>query len=335
MRTSPEDLDERDVVRALADGWGLEVAGIAHVAVGGGSYHWTADDAAGGRHWVTVDDLDDKRYLGETRDAVFGGLRRAFEAAAALRGSGLEFVLAPVPAAPGEMVRRLGAHHAIALFPFVEGGSRGFAERRPPAEVAAVVDLLVRLHRATPVVAAVAGRWGVQPAERGALDGALRCLDVEWVGGPYSEPSRTRLAAGADGVRRLLGTFDRLAADVAASGRPPVVTHGEPHPANFMRSGGRLLLVDWDTVALAPPERDLALLADGGGDALARYAEAAGRQVDAAALRLYRLRWIVDDLSIYVKRVRSEHRRTAQTEHAWETIARTLDPEHLRRTLDG
>ena len=55
-----------------------------------------------------------------------------------------------------------------------------------------------------------------------------------------------------------------------------VITHGEPHPANLMLAAGRLALIDWDTVALAPPERDVSLIITGteGAD---RYQEAAGR----------------------------------------------------------
>ena len=33
-----------------------------------------------------------------------------------------------------------------------------------------------------------------------------------------------------------------------------------------MRSNGNLLLVDWDTVAVAPPERDLWLVATDSGE---------------------------------------------------------------------
>ncbi|HXP18631.1 MAG TPA: phosphotransferase [Streptosporangiaceae bacterium] len=40
-----------------------------------------------------------------------------------------------------------------------------------------------------------------------------------------------------------------------AAARAPVTTHGEPHSANIIRAGSGRLLIDWDTVGLAPPER--------------------------------------------------------------------------------
>jgi hypothetical protein len=57
----PEGLDERDLLDALRDGWGLTAVDAAYVPVGGGSYHWRVDDSAGVRHWVTVDDRVTRR----------------------------------------------------------------------------------------------------------------------------------------------------------------------------------------------------------------------------------------------------------------------------------
>ena len=60
---------ERDLRRALAEGWQIGAAAMRYAEVGGGSYHWVVR-AEGARHWfVTVDDLDDKPWLGDTRAA--------------------------------------------------------------------------------------------------------------------------------------------------------------------------------------------------------------------------------------------------------------------------
>jgi spectinomycin phosphotransferase len=170
---------------------------------------------------------------------------------------------------------------------------------------------------------------------RAGLEQALRSLDRAWAGGPFAEPARALVAARAPDVYRLVETFDQLAEEVRAAGPTPVITHGEPHPANVVRAGGRLLLVDWDTVGLAPPERDLWMLDAAGGDEVARYVEASGRRIDGAALRLYRLRWLLDDIAIFLGVLRSPHRRTADTEHAWLGLTRSLEPEALGRTARG
>ena len=103
-----------------------------------------------------------------------------------------------------------------------------------------------------------------------------------------------------------------------------MITHGEPHPGNVMRVGSRRMLIDWDTVGLAPPERDLWLVVSETGEEARRYADLTGRAVDPARLALYRLRWALDDICAFVNRLRTEHRHTADTEHAWLSLEQTV-----------
>ena len=313
MRAPPDGVSEREVVAAVAEGWGLDVAGAEYAPVGGGSYHWRVD--GDGRRWfVTVDDLDRKGWLGADREAVFAGLRAAFDAALGLRdGCGLEFVLGPVPSLDGESLRWVGPRHSVAVFPLVEGSVVSSGQGLTPGAGGELGRMLARLHATPPVARPCA----LQPPERGDLERAMDELDREWAGGPLAEPARALLARGAAGVRRLLETFDDLAARVAARGVEPVVTHGEPHAGNVLRTpGGGLLLIDWDTVGLGPPERDLWLV-----DADAR----SGRDVDPDAMRLYELRWWLNDISSYLAVLRRPHIRTADTEHALRVLG-TLTP---------
>src|SRR5262249_12607920 len=75
------------------------------------------------------------------------------------------------------------------------------------------------------------------------------------------------------------------------------------------------------TVALAPPERDLWMVATETGDEQRRYTEITGRPVDHALLETYRLRWALDDISCFVRDLRAPHRRTPGTEHAYDGLA--------------
>jgi spectinomycin phosphotransferase len=132
------------------------------------------------------------------------------------------------------------------------------------------------------------------------------------------------LLAGAAGpVRRGLCALDQWDSGPAATSNL-VITHGEPHPGNVIRADGGIMLIDWDTVALAPPERDLWMVATETGDELRLYTELTGRPVDATALDLYRLRWALDDLSCFLRDLRAPHRRTPGTEHAWEALQITI-----------
>jgi spectinomycin phosphotransferase len=315
----------------LLSGWAVQVAQLEYVPVGGGSHHWLVHDDAGQRHWVTVDDLDDKSFLGDTSAEAFVALHSALDTALTLRETGLDFVLAPLRSKRGQTVEPLGARYAVAMYPYLVGTSDQFGAARSVDERVEVVDMLVRLHRATPSVAALARHWRLSVATRPMLDDALNDLDQPWPGGPYAEPARDVVASHAPALRHLLATFDQLAVEVAAVGAEPVITHGEPHAANFIRADGRLFMIDWDTVALGPPERDLWMVSRDGGDELARYTELSGRSVNPTALRLYRLRWLVDDISIVVGRFRSAHADTADMAHAWRALIHSLaSPDILR-----
>jgi spectinomycin phosphotransferase len=142
--------------------------------------------------------------------------------------------------------------------------------------------------------------------------------------GPYAEPARSWLAGHIDHLGRLLDDFDDVVRTVAATQVSPVITHGEPHPGNFLHSSDELLLIDWDTVALAPPERDLWLLATDSGEAAALYRDATGHEVNSGAVSLYRQAWDLADIAVYLDQFRSPHLHTADTEEAWTYLENSI-----------
>jgi spectinomycin phosphotransferase len=145
-----------------------------------------------------------------------------------------------------------------------------------------------------------------------------------WAGGPYSEPARQFLGRRAAGIAAGLARFGELARQAAASG-PPVITHGEPHPGNVVRSGNRLLLIDWDTMGIALPERDLWDVAGSGSPEAALYSELTGRVVSDVALTAYRLRWQLDDLGLNLALFRSPHADDANTAAMWADLPGLAD----------
>ncbi|HZS23912.1 MAG TPA: hypothetical protein VFA30_02890 [Gaiellaceae bacterium] len=314
MRAPPDGLATDTVAAALCDGWGIE-AELAYAPVGAGSYHWHAGDV-----FVTVDDLDQKAWLGRGRDVVFANLRAAFDTAAELRAAGLDFVVAPVPGRAGEALRRLGDRHSIAVFPFLDGAAGEFGVYESGADRLAVTGLLARLH-GTPARSAPAP--GLALPGRAHLDAALAQLDRPWTGGPLSEPARDAVRQGAGELAALLDLADRLAA-VSLRG-PLVVTHGEPHAANVIRAGEGRFLLDWDTVALAPAERDLWLLAEPDSTLADAYAELTGRALDGRALDYYRLAWDLKDWAEYLNVLRSPHGDNDDTRRSLHALARIGD----------
>jgi spectinomycin phosphotransferase len=319
VKALPEEFDAGALADPLADGWGFDLEAADYAPLGIGSYHWVVRDREGTRGFVTVDDLDRKSWLGDTRESAFDGLQRAFDTAIVLRGSGLGFVVAPVPTRLGESLRRMGPQHSIALFPLVDGQPRDHGEY-DAVERLAVVAMLAELHQATPAVASLSASVGLELPGRRHLEAGLREQNQTWVGGPFSERARHVLAAHASGVTEAIASADRLAADVASRRGQWVVTHGEPHAGNVMRTGERQVLVDWDTVALAPPERDLWMVVGDSAAEAALYAEATGRQVDDVAVSFFRLTWDLKDLAEWLNVLRSPHRETEDTVNTYEGL---------------
>jgi len=309
------DIRDSDVAAALARQWALTVQDMSYLPVGFGGYHWLAVDQTGSRWFVTVSDLAAPRV----RD-----LPAAMQTAAWLATeAGLEFVVAPVPTRAGQVVGSLDSRHALTLFPYVDAAPDRFEDPIDDGDRAAIIDMLATLHTAIPRGIQVPSR-PLQLETRQAIDQALASLGVPWNGGPYAEPGRDLLARYERPLREAFARFDGLLDRVREAGGPYVITHGEPHPGNLLRTRAGLCLVDWDMTALARPERDLWWVISGGQDA-AQYSWRTGWTVNHDALTLYRLRWGLDDIAEFLSEIRGPHQRTADTLLYWTGLQETLE----------
>ena len=322
MKEQPGHIDQRELARILHERWGLAPGRLCHLPVGFGDHHWELTGDAGGRWFITVAELAGG-WRGTGPAAGYADLRASMETVTALRRAGLEFAVAPVPTAGGQALAPLGDGNAVTVFPYVDGASGDFGDGLPGRDQLALIGILARLHGAPPVARRTALARGPSPASRPTLETALGELSESWSGGPYSEPARRLVAQHAARLGRALARLDELARAAAGNGTA-VITHGEPHPGNIMRSGGGLLLIDWDTVGLALPERDLWLAASDDARAAGRYTELTGRRVSGAAMDLYRLRWSLDDIALSVRDFRAPHERNEDTALMWDAITEEI-----------
>ncbi len=319
MRERPRDLDDTVLRPVLAEHWDVDAADLRYEPVGYGSHHWSVTTTEGGRHFVTVDVLPGRG--GQQR---LEQLRAAMRTAVALRRQGgLEFVVAPAPAVDGEVVVRVG-QFAVTLLPFVQGRPWSTASG---ADAAALLDMLGRLHGATPAARPYARSDDLRVEARRDLQDALSRLDERWDAGPYSAGCRDLLAAAAGDVRDRLASYDALVAGTRRRAEPVVPTHGEPKPDNLLHTASGPALVDWDTALLAPAARDLWWLAAHDPGAVDRYAAATGRSVHPDDLVLYRLRWDLTDLALFVRDLRGPHARDGDTDIAWRAVQHLLQPD--------
>jgi hypothetical protein len=322
--TRPDELTDEQIVAELAVGWGFRAETCSYLPVGFGSHHWLATDAAGNQLFLIVHDLPTMlRSQADTADAAFGRLQTALRCAVSLRrDADLEFVVAPLPAAGGEVMRRLSARYSLAAALYLADCKAGREREFAASDLPAVVRLLARLHRATPAVAPQRCDFALQNAD--GLRAALASTREPWDGGPYGEQARALLTRHAAGLVALMAAYGELAHHVGSRPERFVLTHGEPDAWNVLKTPTGFVIVDWDFVQLAPPERDLWHLAETDPSVLAAYTEATGIAIDDGALALFRMWYDLADIAEYICLFRRRHEDTEDAARSWENLEHFL-----------
>jgi spectinomycin phosphotransferase len=324
--TRPADLTDGQIRAELAAGWDFAAETLSYLPVGFGCHHWHAADTAGRQLFLIAHDLPRMLHSRlDTADAAFGRLEIAFGAALSLRrDANLEFVIAPVPTVSDAVVRRLSRRYSLAACPYLidcepghEGGFR--AADRP-----AVVRLLTELHKATPPGAPQRCDFALQNAD--GLQAAIDSTGEPWRTGRYGEQARALLARHAAGVIALMTAYSKLAAQARSRPERFVVTHGEPDPRNVLKTPAGFVMVDWDFVQLAPPERDLWDLAETDPSVLAAYTEATGTAIDPGALALFRMWYDLSEIAAYTELFRAAHDDTEDSAESWKNLEFFLRP---------
>jgi spectinomycin phosphotransferase len=288
----PSKLDVDALGDVLRASWSsIAAPRLDYAPLGFGSHHWLTDD-----HFVTVDRVDDHDDLGA-----------ALRTAQALRDdAGLSFVVAPIAADDGQLLVPLGDEWLVHVYRRLEVvDDTSYGHHDSPE----VLDLVAAVHEATPIAGEHARRETFAVDDRDDLDEALGELDEVWDTGPYGDRARLLLAAREDDVRRLLDAYDALVAAVPADGW--VVTHGEPHRGNVFRTTEGWAMVDWDTALVAPRERDHWSVGGGTGD--------------PDRMRLYRMKWDLNDIGVCTSVFFDDHDGDANDELSWSSLSHATD----------
>jgi spectinomycin phosphotransferase len=327
MRTQPVDLPETLIDEALSR-YSMRPSALEYLPVGFGSHHWRVVGHNEQSLFLTIDDLHAKlASADDTYSAVFERLLRAFATAETLRDrAGLRFVVAPLAARDGSLIQRLTDRYSLAVFPMLDGITPDAnGQFTSDVDRAAVLSLLIALHRVDSRVASNIREDNFVIPNRAELLEAMDDLARPWNAGPYGEPARSLLSAHAADVTALFDVYDRLAENVSRERERMVITHGEPHAANVIVAADGYRLVDWDTVLLAPPERDLCMVG-GDRDVLAVYSAATGVAARQDAMDLYRIWFDLSEISGYIRGFHGPHVESADSAESWRNLAHHLRP---------
>ena len=139
-------------------------------------------------------------------------------------------------------------------------------------------------------------------------------------------------------LQAALHRAERLGRAVAAARPELVLCHADLHLANLLVDAeGRLWVVDWDGLQLAPRERDLLFAT---GPQRARFLEGYGPvTLDRPTVAYYRWEWVVQELADYGGRVLDDRLGDDTRRHALEELRRLFAPgdvvEVARRAGQG
>jgi spectinomycin phosphotransferase len=313
MRERPP-LAGHALVAALAAGWGVAAASVDFLPVGDDARAWSfrvvADDA---RRW----------FLKVRRGPVDPA---AVLVPMFLRDHGLEEVVAAVPTVAGDPWRPLGGF-TVLLYPWTDGVpamERGLTGRQW-AELGRFVAALHRTELPAALAATIAREsfvpWGAKPVR--ALDRRIgRARPGDPLGGELDRFWQAR----RDEIRFAADQAERLGRAVAATRPQLILCHADLHTANVLvDADDRLLVVDWDGVELAPPERDLLFPAT--GQERTRFFEGYGPvTLDPVIVAYFRWEWVVQELADYGGRVLEGLLGEDTRRHALEEFQRLFAP---------
>ena len=285
MQDPPTHVSDDEVLASVRRHWSAEVDALTHLPVGSGAHHWQASARGAPRLFVTLDALGPRRTAAGLEGAYAGAATLAFALDAAVAGLPVRSGGYTVPLAGG----------ALSVTPWVWGEQAGDGPPATREDAEATARTLRRLHAAR--VPDGVPAWGPLVPETFASDLSAR-LEAVADAGPTSASACSLLRSHLRDVDVWTRRYHELAR--AAGQRPWVATHGEPQSRNQLRSlTGRLLLVDWESLRLAPPERDLRVLVDAGhGDLV---------EADPDGLEMFDLESRLDEVDRYAARFAAGH----------------------------
>ncbi|RYB90194.1 aminoglycoside phosphotransferase [Nocardioides glacieisoli] len=296
MHERPPDVTDDEILDLVRAEWDDGADAVEHLPVGWGAHHWRVDVAGEPTLFLTLD-IDLPRH-------TLASLEAAYSSAAAL---GLDFVWPSLPTREGAYVVPLRSRKA-SVTGWLDGS-------RPPESVPELPDLLARLHATPPPPGARTWSTDVEPE----LGDRLRdLLQQDW-SGPLGPSARDLVVEHLSRV----GGWAREHARLLALADPStyVVTHGEPHVRNQWVARGRTWLIDWESLVLAPRERDLATLVHEGRDV----------DHDRQMLRLFDLEWRLGEIWSFAQWLQGPHVGDADDRTALGGLTGELTRPHFGR----
>jgi spectinomycin phosphotransferase len=235
-----------------------------------------------------------------------------------LRNRGIEQIIAPLPTRSQQLSQPVEVGFHLILYPFIDGDS-GMNVGLTDAQWHEFGTLLKNIH-ATPITPEL------QSVRREKFDpnadnlffwfsqiGTVQAGILHRDGTTPAEHEMTLFWREKHAeIGRILARTEALAAELRAQNLPLALCHADIHTANVMvATDGRLFIIDWDGIMIAPVERDLMFILEDkpagkptGTDHRKHFFSGYGAtDLNRTALAYYRYEWVVQEIADYAVRV--------------------------------
>ncbi|MET3493589.1 phosphotransferase enzyme family protein [Variovorax boronicumulans] len=253
------------------------------------------------------------------------------------RDKGIAAVMAPLPTTDHQLsVQRHGFEWM--LYPFFEGRN-GFERALTAAQWTALGAALGIIHRTELPPELLAGvpkesyahqwREGVRRYQRRFING--------FVGDAIVQRFHAFWGAHDEEIETLVYRSEQLASILLEKALPQVLCHADIHAGNVLvGNDGQIAIVDWDTLMLAPKERDLMFIGGGVGHVWNQpqeetpfYQGYGATDIDPVALAYYRHERIVRDILEFSDQVFDASASAEDREEAMRQMASQFKPDDV------
>jgi spectinomycin phosphotransferase len=227
-----------------------------------------------------------------------------------LRDSGITQIVAPLANIHDALWTNIGEFNLI-LYPFIEG-EVGMSIGLSDNQWREFGTVLKRIHATTltPELVQQIHKEDFAPLR----SDIVREMDAHIVNNTFDNPYQAEFAMLWQEKRaeilKIVARCDELAAMLKGQSLDFVLCHSDIHTANILvDAAGNLHIVDWDEVRLAPKERDLMFVLDGGHtepklDSEKWFFEGYGQvSINPVAFAYYRYEWVVQEFADFAQRV--------------------------------
>ncbi len=226
----------------------------------------------------------------------------------------------PVRTSTGDLFYTCGVFTGV-LFNYIPGGAVGFGNPYFEEDIRQLTEIVRALHRIAPVLFEA-----LCPKESYDL---RWCTELNWIIREETRNMPLRFAETVCEYAKIVEAKIReacaLTEELKAAALPFVLCHTDIHPGNVMRDpNGKLYLVDWENVQLAPKEADLYSFSE--KEDLAHLAERA----DETAMLYYTVRRDLEDIYEFLRSVLNHEFSADEEDEVYGHVCRIL--LHLANT---